>query len=273
VFILKVPWRQSVTAGTPLVTLAQQISQQQAELEALRREYELRQTNLAELNRRKEELRGQLRQIEAEIQATRQGGPVSSTVAGVPASKGRPGRPKGRRGRPKGFRTGHAGPRPNTLPALLLELVQGASGPITASDLAQQVVRRKFPTTSKNLVAMVETRLHDLVRKGLLARASGQPGFVATGSASKQTQAKAPAGRHGSQNGAASGEKQPPLRVVLANLLAKSKKPLTARELAEQALAGGYQTSSKNFTNVMGVALGQMDNIRNIPGRGYILKK
>jgi hypothetical protein len=256
-----------VSAATPLDTLAQQISRQQAELDSLRREYELRQSNLAELNRRKEDLQGQLRQIESDIQATRQGG--KATVA-----KKLSGRPGGRRGRRKGSgrHSLQPGPRPNTLPALLLELVQRASGPVRARDLVKEVVRRKFPTSSKNLTAMVEIRLHDLARKGLLARASGQPGFIPGAASSRQTAARAPA-RQGSRNGAATGrQKQPPLHVVLTKLLARSKKPLSARELAEQALAGGYRTTSKNFIDVMWVVLGHMDNIRKVPGKGYVLK-
>jgi hypothetical protein len=60
---------------------------------------------------------------------------------------------------------------------------------------------------------------------------------------------------------------------VLTGLLKKSKKPLAARELAERALAAGYQTASKDFTNVVWVALGNMTNVENIPGEGYRLKK
>ena len=67
--------------------------------------------------------------------------------------------------------------------------------------------------------------------------------------------------------------RQPPLRILLANLLAKSRRPLAARELAEQVLASGYRTKSKNFVDVMWVALGNMENVQNVPGKGYILKR
>jgi hypothetical protein len=63
------------------------------------------------------------------------------------------------------------------------------------------------------------------------------------------------------------------LRGSLKNLLAKSRRALTARELADQVLASGYQTKSKNFMEVMWVALSQMKNIKKVPDKGYILKR
>ncbi len=75
---------------------------------------------------------------------------------------------------------------------------------------------------------------------------------------------------------APAGPKEPSQRslpVVLTGLLAKSKHPLTSRQLAEQALAQGFPTQSKNFTNVVSVTLAHMDNVRNIPGQGYRLTK
>jgi hypothetical protein len=68
-------------------------------------------------------------------------------------------------------------------------------------------------------------------------------------------------------------EQQLPLRTLLTNLLAKSRRPLTAWELADQVLASGYQTKSKNFMEVMWVALSQMKNIKKVPDKGYILKR
>jgi hypothetical protein len=65
---------------------------------------------------------------------------------------------------------------------------------------------------------------------------------------------------------------QLPLRTVLTNLLAKSRRPRTARELADQVLASGYKTTSKNFIDVIWVALPQMDNVHRVPDKGYILK-
>jgi len=44
----------TATTATPLETLAQKSARQQAELEALRRVYESRETSLTDLNRQKE---------------------------------------------------------------------------------------------------------------------------------------------------------------------------------------------------------------------------
>jgi hypothetical protein len=59
----------------------------------------------------------------------------------------------------------------------------------------------------------------------------------------------------------------------LTELLRKSRRPLTARALAEQVLAAGYQTQSQSLTNVVWVALGKLENVENVPGQGYRLKK
>ena len=72
----------------------------------------------------------------------------------------------------------------------------------------------------------------------------------------------------------ANGRKQPALRVLLTNLLARSRRPMAARELAEQVLASGYQTKSHDFVGVVWVMLGKMDDtVVNVPGKGYTLKK
>ncbi len=43
--------------------------------------------------------------------------------------------------------------------------------------------------------------------------------------------------------------------------------------LAERVLTQGYQTKSKDFTSVISVSLTKMDNVENVPGQGYRLKK
>src|SRR5207237_2982891 len=58
--------------------LAQRISQQEAQLQALRRELETRQQQLAQLSQRKEQLLTQLQQVDAEI---------AGIAGGVPATK------------------------------------------------------------------------------------------------------------------------------------------------------------------------------------------
>jgi hypothetical protein len=191
------------------------------------------------------------------------------------------------------------------LPGLLVQLVREANGPITVPQLAQEVMRRKFATTSGNIPRMVATRVKDLVKRGLLRPARGkkkafipaQPTTAAkpaatkpaaaasTAPASKPTPAAStpPAPKQDGTTASApvkapptktNGQAQPSLRVLLTQLLAKSRKPLAARELAEQALASGYKTKSKKFVDVVWVALGQMsDTVQNVPGEGYILKR
>ena len=72
---------------------------------------------------------------------------------------------------------------------------------------------------------------------------------------------------------AVKGQAKVSLAELLMRLLAKSSRPLKATELAEQALAAGYQTESKAFSNVVWVALGRLPGIENVPGQGYRLKK
>jgi hypothetical protein len=54
-------------------------------------------------------------------------------------------------------------------------------------------------------------------------------------------------------------------------LLAKSRRPLAAREPAEQVLASGYQTKSKDFVDIVWAMLGKMDSVVNVAGKGYTL--
>jgi len=274
----------TATTATPLETLAQKIASQQAELEALRREFETRQTSLTDLNRQKEALKAQLRQVEADIRATAQGSPPGQAPAPRHTAQPKAGARKTKRKHPKTTPSSSKPFRKNSLPALLLDILGKASSPLTVKQLAAEVVRRKYPTTSSNLPAIIETRAGDLIRKGLLRRASDQPGLVLATAAEKGPSDKAPpAAKRSPKNGAvvvkkaapatSNGQRQqPPLRVIITNLLAKSRRPLTGRAIADQVLANGHQTKSKNFIDVVWVALGQMDNIVNVAGKGYVLK-
>jgi hypothetical protein len=60
---------------------------------------------------------------------------------------------------------------------------------------------------------------------------------------------------------------------VLTDILKKSRKPLSGSELAELALAAGYQTTSEKFVDSVWSTLGQMDNVEHLPQKGYRLKK
>ncbi len=265
----------TATTVTPMQSLAQQISQQQAELEGLRREYETRQTHLAELNRQKQELKAQLQQIEEHIRATKQGGPLPEALTAETEESATKPRRRRRRGRRRSG--GSAAPRPNTLGAVILEIMQQAGGPITVKNLSEEVVRRKYSTSSQNLPAVVKNQIHHLQKRGLVRRVSRKQGYTVKGRAPSASAGpgsaatKAPSG-NGALRSKRGGQKLP-LRVVLTKVLAQAKKPMTAREMADAALATGYKTKSKNFMDVMWVVLGGMKNIKKVPGEGYALKR
>jgi hypothetical protein len=60
---------------------------------------------------------------------------------------------------------------------------------------------------------------------------------------------------------------------MVTKILSESTEPIPAREFGKKVLATGYQTRSKDFTNVIWVAVSKLDNVENIAGRGYRLKK
>jgi hypothetical protein len=256
--------------AVPLESLAQRIAQQQSELETLRQEYEARQARLADLKRRKEELETQLHQIDAQIRAVARGETPSSAV---PSSRLAAPMQKVRR------------VRGQRLADVLLEMVRRAKGPVTVKQMAAGVVAQKFPTNSQNIPRLIQTRVQELVAKGVLQRSKDQPGVLLAESKRDQN---SHAARSKITNGARkkkavtskaaspverNGQKRIPLRSMLTDLLAKSQGPLTGRELAEQVLAKGYSTTSKKFLDVIWNTLGQMDNVVNVRGKGYRLKK
>jgi hypothetical protein len=271
----------------PLDSLAQQIARQQAELEALRQEYKTRQARLADLNRRKQDLQAQLQRVEADIQATTEGRAPGRAAAPAQTPKAKPATP---RPHPTPLQAKPAAPLPKptrsqTLPAFLVDIVRKATGPVPVRQLAQEVVRRKFPTTSGNVRRLVATKVKELVKRGILRRAPHQQGVVLARAAAgaPAAAAKAPPGP---KKNTKTGQVVPraatpphtngrplPLRVLLTDLLAKRRRPVAARALAEQVLANGYRTKSKDFLEVVWVMLGKMDNVRNVPGQGYTLKQ
>jgi hypothetical protein len=163
--------------------------------------------------------------------------------------------------------------------------VHRAKGPLTVKKMAEGVVAQKFPTNSQNIPRMVQTRVQELVSKGVFKRLTDTPGVVLAGSNRDQNSqaAKVANTKRTSKKNVMPSQKAFPvernggqqlsLRSLLTELLAKSQRRLTGRELAEQALAKGYTTTSKNFLDVIRVSLGKMDNVDNIPGKGYRLKK
>jgi hypothetical protein len=259
----------------PLQSLAERIAQQQSELEDLRREYDARQAHLAELKRRRDELRGQLRQLQTEIKAVNQGESLPPVPGPAKATRAM------RRGRGRRGKRGH----PQRLVDLIVEVMRGATGPVTVKQLAEEVVRRKFPTTSKNIPPMVRTRLQELVSDGICRHAQDRPGFVLTNpnSVPEAMTFRAAAGikrrkrggrrRKAARQAGSNGRQKRSLQSILGDLLARSRQPVPARDLAEQAKAEGYETRSENFTNVVWVMLGKMENVENVPGEGYRLRR
>jgi len=269
------PYAAMTTTSVPLDEVAQRIARQQAELAALRKEYETRQASLGKLQRRKQELQHQLAQVEQQMQVITQGrqSPAEAAPVSAPATKAAAGQPKGKQDSTP------------SMPTLLVELVRQADRALTTRQLTEALQRRKYPTTSSNLFAVVEARVNELVRKGVLRKSKDQPGYLlapgtpstqptpsprslptspkpnkSVGSSSAKTVAKTAAG-------------QPSLQQLLVKLLARSKQPLTGAELARQVKAAGYRSTSQDLTKSVWNKLGQMDNVEHAPGQGYRLKK
>lgn len=237
----------------PLNDLTQQIAQYQSELERLRQEYEARQARLTELAQKREQLQAQLRQVEADMRAVTQGTvPAAAATARAPSPK------------PSVKKT--SGP---TLIEALMEVAREANRPMTAREFGKELKRRKYPTTSSNITNLVQTRLTNLVKQGVFRRAEGRPGVVlsATTNGSPSPAPTKKTAKRGRRKG------QPTLASLLTKLLQKSRKPVAAHDLAEQVLATGYQTSSKNFIDVVWTALGQLKVAENVKGQGWRLKK
>jgi hypothetical protein len=276
---------------TPLDDLGRRITNQEAELQKLRREFEERQRKLASLTQRKEALQAQLRQIEAESAALVTGVPRKTTVPRPKPTKAAKGQPA-RNG--KSSLTKPPAPSRNsttnvglTLPHLIVRIVQEAHGALSVSQIAEEALRRGFTSASGNFRKMVAIRVHELRRKGVLRPADGQAGFVLGKSSRNQSaSARKPAvPKRSSKDGTPAGWKnskpsqgnhkgeQSSLPSVLTRLLGASKGPLLVRDLAKRALAAGYRSTSKDFDNVVQVTVGRMDDLVNVPGKGYRLKK
>ena len=187
------PRRIPLMAAAPLENLAQRIAQQQSQLETLRREYQARQDRLVDLERRKKELQSQLQQVEADIDAVTRG----NTLQKAPPS------------RPKASANVKAH-QPQTLPDAIVEIVRQAGGPMRVKQITEELVRRKFPTTSGDILNMVSTRVREL-----LDRAPAQ-GRRRPGRCSREI-VKRPEGCHGQP------ERAPP--AAPARNLSRAKKP------------------------------------------------
>jgi hypothetical protein len=276
--------------------LQQQITQRELELRTLRQELETRQNELSSLASRKEDLQAQLRQVEADIAALAARSPLQPAAAAVPTAAVPPTPPPRAQAQPR-------------LADLIVTMLRHAGQAMTSRQLRDEALRRGYQTSSRNLAKTIEVRIQDLKRQGMVRRATGQAGYLLVPSApgvkagtakktpqpapGKRKKATAPAARPAKPGATAKRDSrpsatvsgavkatgpvqrgsQPPLRDVLTTLLQKTNKLLSARELAAQALAGGYRTNSANFVKVVGTTLGEMDNVDYLPDKGYRLKK
>jgi hypothetical protein len=262
-----------------LDAIQQRIAERDSELQALRRELETRRSRLQALTQRKKELQGKLQQLEAEIAAVAAG-----------AKRPHAGAPKAAPNKPTPQPSAAAKSSPPSLPALLVAVLRSAGRPLTAKYLVQEVKRRGFKSKSAQFTKMIETRLWDLKKQGVVQRAPDQPGYVLAPSSNgkvskpgpakslvKKQSAKDATGKDATSSSAkrAAGAdvQQKPLREVLTEVLKKMGMPLTGSELAEEVLKAGYKTTSKRFVDNIWTMLGQMDNVENVKGEGYRLKR
>ena len=196
--------------------LTQQIAQHESDLNRLRQEFEVRQTRLTDLARHREELQAQLRQVEADIQAVTQGQtprPAATTVTSSDAKPATAISPK--------------------LADALVEVAREANRPLTARELGEQLVLRKFPTTSNNITNLVQNRLTELVKRGVFRRAEGQPGVVL---AKPGDEKKSPAPKAHSNGKAAPAKKIARTRPAKGPAIA----PVVADRVAPEELASRF---------------------------------
>jgi len=249
------------TGVLPFSELAKRLSRKENEVNKLRRQYEAR---LARLKERQQRLENELREIEGQIQAASPNGPVPPAPLPEELTASEP--------------IACAGGR-MILKDFLVVLINEAGKPLTVKELAEEVRRRKYPTKSKNIPDLVQVRVYDMLKKGVLAHASGQSGFVVRslnrqpGTSTGMARGKRGPGRKAKAQVRTSRGGQPPLREVLTKILEKCKEPIGGSELAEKALATGYKSASKSFRDVVYVSLAQMRNVENVRGQGYRLKR
>jgi hypothetical protein len=258
-----------------LEDLQRQISQQDSELQILRRELEARRTQLGSLAQRKKELQAQLQRVEAQI-------------AAVAGGKGRPVGPASKPSKKKTAKPfATRKPGQPSLASLIVIAVRTASRPLTVKQLAKVAKQQGFKSSSGNFPKLVGKVTYSLKKKGVLKSALNQPGFVLAPSGNGQGP-KASAAKPASPATTPKPMAKPAkpaatpiarpvqrvtLREVLTQVLKKSDKPMSGSELAKEALKAGYRTTSKHLADSVWTALGNMDNVENVKGEGYRLKK
>jgi len=241
------------TGVLPFSELAKRLSRKESEVNKLRQQYENR---LARLKERQQRLESELREVEGQIQAASPNGsmppaqlpkePIASATNGM------------------------------ILKDYLIALIQEAGKPLTVKELAEEVRRRKYPTKSKNISDLVQVRVYNMLKKGELTRASGQPGFVVgsvNGQQTKVARAKRGPARKAKAQVRASRGSQPPLREVLTKILEQQKEPISGSDLAQKVLDTGYKSTSKRFQDVVWANLAARKDVEHVKGKGYRLKK
>jgi hypothetical protein len=131
---------------------------------------------------------------------------------------------------------------------------------------ARQAQMRELRRRREELQAQLrqlDAEIHGL-DQGSTPAAAAKPGK----SSQKAAVAKAP-----TSEPPAVSESGLALPVIITKILAKSSHPVPVRTLAEEVLARGYRTQSKDFTHLIWTAAGRMANVENVPGKGYRLRK
>lgn len=258
-----------------LAELEQRIAKQQAELEKLQREREIRRMSLTDLTSRKKELLAQLKNLDSEILAVTGGKPTSSAAAHRPAKTAMPvTSPKANVS--SASTKSSAGPK---LADVLLDILRQAGRPLPVKELAEALVERRFETRSQNIPGLVQTRVQELVAAGVMRRVEGQGYVIGKASHGKPVQSsKAVAPKPTTKPEKAkptstkSSQGAPSLRAVLIQLLKRGRRPMKAGELAEQVLKSGYQSESKDSNKLVGIVLASTSEFENVAGEGYRLK-
>jgi hypothetical protein len=269
-----------MTTTTPkLSDLSQRIARQEAQLASLRQQLD---THLADLNRRREALRLELRAVEAELAAVSSSGPPQQKPAPAPKKATKPvvslpAQP-----------TKSSSP---SLPEFLLQIVREAKGqPVTLAYLQQETVRRRFPTKSLHVPEMVGARVSDMVKQGRLRRdprtggllvvasqngnsASGPPTAPPRMRADRRPKPKPAKSSPTTQSPAGIGGNQLSLRAVLVGILKNAGRTLSAEELAARAKQAGYPSSHKPLKELIWRTMGRIPEVEHDPRGGYRLKK
>ncbi|MGF1578065.1 MAG: hypothetical protein ACFCD0_01745 [Gemmataceae bacterium] len=274
------------TSPVPLNDLEQNIQDQKAALEQMQSELKLRQAYIRDLERKKQTLEKELAGVERDIELIKAGekNPPGFTKPKAPTKKPEP-------------KSTATKPGPTTLPKstgegtptgiskMVLDVVGSGKGPMPTAEIVDGVLSNDLPTKSKDPRRMIQKKIYELVKRGLLTKVEeglyDLPGE--TSSDNPETSTSAPKGVSSSNGttaakptGSASKPKPaapPSLKVVIIEVLKMSRKPLSTAEIAERVLERGYETTSKDFKKVIATQIKKMDEVEmGEENSGYKLK-